>query len=228
MDWTTLQSPQPKPTPAPYARCGWPSLGHQHLSRVDSLPTLDPAQLLLGRRSCRHFDVAPSLTSIGHLLYLSAFGLAQQSSPYGFHLQKSCAPSAGAIHGVHILAIPSKDESIHLYDTVGHSLVELKDSNECAVLARAQASTLVEIGNATLFLFAAEPGMYAAKYDDFESLIWRDAGVLQGYLSFVASALNLDFCLFGVTGDEALRRLDKQGKLFGVGMAAVGGRPTGF
>lgn len=224
MVWTSPATPRPRATPSPYTPWGWPSLGQRALSRVDSLPAMDTAQLLMGRRSCRKFGAAPAETALGHLLYLSAFALFRQPSPYGFHLQQSCVPSAGAIHGVHILVLPALAASTHLYDPVAHSLVELQNGEECAALARAEASKLIELGKATLFLFAAEPGMYSAKYEACESLVWRDAGVLQGHLSVVAQSLDLGLCILGLTGDEALCHLGNQSKLLGVGMAAVGSR----
>ncbi len=224
MDSTSPATPRPKPTPSPYIPRAWPSLGRRALSRVDSLPAKDTAELLLGRRSCRKFGAAPAETSLGHLLYLSAFALSTQPSSYGFPLQQSCAPSAGAIHGIHIVALPAIEVSAQLYDSVSHSLVEIKGGEECAVKARAEASKLVELGEATLLLFVAEPGMYAAKYEAYESLLWRDAGVLQGHLAVVAQFLDLDLCIFGLTGCEALRQLGNQSELLGVGMAAVGSR----
>lgn len=224
MDWTSPATPRPKSVPSAYTPLEWPCLGRRALSRVDSLPAIDTAQLLLGRRSCRKFAAAPAEDSLGHLLYLSAFALSRQPSPYGFHLQQSCVPSAGAIHGVHIMALPADGASAHLYDTVSHSLAELEGGAQCAEQAREEASKLVELGKATLLLFAAEPGMYAAKYEAYESLVWRDAGVLQGHLAVVAESLDLDFCILGLTGCEALRQLGNQSELFGVGMAAVGSR----
>lgn len=77
-------------------------------------------------------------------------------------------------------------------------------------------------------LLVAEPGMYAAKYQACESLVWRDAGVLVGYLSLVAEVLGLDFCPLGSTGGSALGYLDQQPQLLGVGVALVGGRNPKF
>jgi hypothetical protein len=71
-------------------------------------------------------------------------------------------------------------------------------------------------------MFAAEPGKTFSKYTEANSLIWRDAGVLLGYFSFVAHALQLSFCPLGITGECWASQLDKQGRLVGVGLAIVG------
>jgi hypothetical protein len=69
--------------------------------------------------------------------------------------------------------------------------------------------------------FVAEPGRTAAKYEDSDSLVWRDAGVLQGMLCAVAPAVGLEVCLLGPTGDEWVSRLAGEGQLRGVGLARV-------
>lgn len=224
MDSTKLGTPRPKAVSSQYSPREWLALRAKPLPRVDKLPEVDTAQLLMSRRSCRKFGAAPDESSLGHLLYLSAYALSVQPSPYGFDLHQSCAPSAGAIHGVHLLAVPALGGNAYRYDARSHALVELKSSETYARLAREEAAELVELKDATLLLLAAEPGMYAAKYFAYETLMWRDAGVVLGYFSVVSQALDLDFCILGVTGDEALRHLDGQAQLLGVGVAAVGMR----
>ncbi|SEM10533.1 hypothetical protein SAMN05518845_11692 [Variovorax sp. YR750] len=77
---------------------------------------------------------------------------------------------------------------------------------------------------ATLLLLVAEPGKTAAKYFNSESLVWRDAGVLLGYLSLAAEALGLAFVPLGITGDPWAGKLVDESGLAGVGAALVGRR----
>lgn len=224
MDWTNLGEPRPKSEPSRYVPRFWPCEGYKPLSRVDSLPQGDISEQLFARRSCRWFDAAPSESSLGHLLYLTAFSQGHEASPYGFDLSRACAPSAGAIHGIHIFVVPASDNSAWHYDPSRHSLGRLTQSAKLATKARADAAQLTHLGSATLLLLVAEPGMYAAKYHACESLVWRDAGVLIGYMSVVAEVLGLDFCPLGITGSNALDHLGQQSQLLGVGVAVVGGR----
>ena len=125
------------------------------------------------------------------------------------------------IHGIHLLLRPPSGSLWQRYDPLLHELVDVPDSERSCSSALQAAVELMPMGNATLVLLAAEPAMYAAKYANHESLVWRDAGVLLGYLSLTATALGLIFCPLGLTGEAALKSLDSQGKLAGVGMAAV-------
>ena len=112
----------------------------------------------------------------------------------------------------------------HRHDPVGHSLVEVPSALSPAEV-RISLDRVLPGGAATLMLFAVEPGMTFAKYRGACSLVWRDAGVLQGPLAIAAEALNLHFCLLGVTGEPWVGRLLDQPGLIGVGAAYVGAAP---
>ena len=109
------------------------------------------------------------------------------------------------------------------YDHDLHALGLLPGSQELDE-TRAAANELIDRGQGVLMLFVAEPGMTFTKYEEACSLVWRDAGVLLGYLSIVAEALELNFCPLGITGDIGVRKLSPEGRLFGAGMAVVGAR----
>ena len=75
---------------------------------------------------------------------------------------------------------------------------------------------------ATLVWFVAEPGLTARRYAASESLIWRDAGVLQGHMALSAASLGLGFTLVGVSMARQASRLVPSTGLHGVGLAYVG------
>ena len=69
----------------------------------------------------------------------------------------------------------------------------------------------------------AEPGKTAAKYEHHETLVWRDAGVVLGYMSLVAEALGLSFCPLGLTGRPQLTEfLPESQAMHGVGLSVLG------
>lgn len=144
----------------------------------------------------------------------------------GFFLQKRPVPSAGAIHPIHLLVKKQGDDTpwarynplTHALDVIGPVADVLKDL--CA-----EADQVVPAQSGTMLLFVAEPAMTAAKYESSDSLVWRDAGVIQGALAIVAESLALNYCLLGITGDPWVGRLSEQCQLVGVGLAAVGTRP---
>jgi hypothetical protein len=107
------------------------------------------------------------------------------------------------------------------YDAFTHSLRELRTTVRPSTV-RAALDEVMPGEKATVILFAAEPKLTFAKYEDACSLVWRDAGVLQGHLSLAAEALGLSLCLLGVTGEPWVSRLVEQDALVGVGAAYVG------
>ena len=53
--------------------------------------------------------------------------------------------------------------------------------------------------------------------------MWRDAGVVLGYMSLVAEALSLAFCPLGITGEPFLTDyLSTASRLKAVGLAILG------
>jgi SagB-type dehydrogenase family enzyme len=172
------------------------------------------------RRSGREY-AAPSIEELAHLLSLSC-RVREVLSPAGTLPQSSRpAPSAGALHPIHIILHRRNEPQWNRYDPYTHALWELRSDTPPSVVRGALESVLPG-GDATLMLFAAEPGLTFAKYHRACSLIWRDAGVLQGFLSLAAAAIGLNFCLVGVTGEPWVRGLVEQDALVGVGAAYVG------
>lgn len=221
--WLDLGNPQPKQKLTAYSPMGWSG------SRVD-LPSKGAnaarnsqlAALLESRRSRRDFAGPATLDDLAAILELCCRTRELQPSALGFDLEFRPYPSAGAIHSVHTLIQREVDEDWMYYDAQAHQLVSLPDSSSLANAARNAANELVPATNASLIALVAEPGKAAAKYMSPGSLIWRDAGVLLGYLSICAEALALSFCPLGITGEPMLCKLDEQGRLCGVGMALLG------
>lgn len=107
------------------------------------------------------------------------------------------------------------------YNPFEHTLIEF-ESDISPGDVRRNMNAVVPAEVATLLLFAAEPGKTSAKYESANSLVWRDAGVLLGYLSIASESLGLNFAPLGVTGDPFTSELIKQPGLVGVGAAWVG------
>lgn len=111
------------------------------------------------------------------------------------------------------------------YNPHTHALEVIGPSADILNALRAEADQVVDAQSGSLLLFVAEPAMTAAKYENADSLVWRDAGIMQGALAIVAQALALNYCLLGITGDPWVGRLSEQCQLVGVGIAALGARP---
>lgn len=215
-------SPRPRTEPLQYLPVQWPRGSILPLKARDDSLSIDLVQLLERRQTRRDFAKGLSLETLGELLWLSCRSRSSRASALGFSLESRPHPSAGAIHPVHVLVSREAGEPWFRYDAVEHALVEVPRSEIHANAARAAANEVVPFSHALLLGFVAEPGKTAAKYEAPESLVWRDAGVLLGYLSLLAEAMELSFCPLGITGDPHLAALGKQGQLHGAGMALIG------
>ena len=220
--WLDLGNPRPKEQLTAYTPIEWSG------QRI-ALPTKGSARaphlaaLLATRRSRRDFVAPATLDDLAAMLELCCRTREVQGSDLGFDLEFRPHPAAGAIHSVHTLIQREDPEDWMYYDAHAHQLVSLPGTAAAANAARSAANELVPVANASLIALVAEPNKAAAKYENPGSLIWRDAGVLLGYFSLCAEALDLSFCPLGITGQPMLdRELDEQGRLRGVGMALLG------
>lgn len=129
-------------------------------------------------------------------------------------------PSAGALHPVHVLLQAGPGCAWQRYCAGRDALVSISGLH--ADEPRHALASYVNPSSSAILLFAADVGATFSKYRDGGSLVWRDAGVLQGYLTFLAAALGLDVVLLGATGEPWVRRFVRSGMVVGVGSALVG------
>ena len=223
MTWVDLGDPVPWPEVRPHRPVRWPNGEVRSLAANTLWPQKSFADIATRRRTRRSF-AALDEAHLGTLLALTCRVRTLGPDSLGFPLSSRPVPSAGAIHPVHLIVHFPGTATWHRYDPVGHSLVEVPSALSPAEV-RAALDGVLPGGAATLLLLAAEPGMTFAKYRDACSLVWRDAGVLQGHLAVAAEALDLSFCLLGVTGEAWVSRLLDQAGLVGVGAAYVGATP---
>ena len=224
MTWTELGNPSPREQALEHPELRWPDGLVRPLEADPPACTEAFDDVLARRRSSRTF--APlSAVRLSGFLSRSCRPSQVGTGAAGQRLSRRPAPSAGALHPIHlVLSLP--EEKVWLrYDPWAHHLVELASPIDPREV-RAQLVDVLPGGDSVLLLLAAEPGLTAAKYHAAQSLVWRDAGVLQGHMALVAAAMRLNFCLLGVTGDPWTGSLVDQGGLHGVGVAYLGGAPA--
>lgn len=220
MDSLSLtRDPSPRVLPQIYSPHAWRAVSTISLPKHEArLAALDV--VLSARRSTRKFGRL-TIDLLSQILWLSSHCQRTTESGLGFCLQQRPLPSAGAIHPVHLLInVPGVGWA--RYNATSHSLELLDVMRDWSESLAKHCNELVPIGDGALMLFVAEPGMTAAKYDACESLIWRDAGILQGGLSIVAAGVGCNMCLLGITGNPWAQKLSEQGQLTGVGAAILG------
>jgi hypothetical protein len=215
-----LGNPNPLEELSPYTPFTWHADETIDLPINERLPQTSLVDLINRRRSHRQFGKL-SLEDIGSFLWLTSRQDNVGDIGLGFNISQRPCPSAGAIHPIHILLSDVINDCWQRYDPVMNRLERVSIPCRSAIL---DASKAVPVEDGLLFALVAEPGKTAAKYADPDSLIWRDAGVILGYFALAAELLELNFCPLGMTGDQWVMPLDKQGRLRGVGLALLGAR----
>ena len=221
MEWPDLGQPKPRDTIRPHKPIKWPCGPTLLLSRSPPACNTSAASLLRSRRTARHFgEVLPA--DLSGWFDLSCRVQQRQSSGLGFDLTRRPAPSAGAIHPIHVVLTWPQASDWHRYDPFDHALRSFHGKADPRE-AHASLQQVLAAPDAALVLLAAEAGRTQAKYEHAASLVWRDAGALLATMALAAHALSLAFCPLGVTGEPwAGRLLDEEDGLVGVGAAFVG------
>jgi hypothetical protein len=111
-----------------------------------------------------------------------------------------------------------------LYQSISHALATLQADQENINGLLIAAERILMRQNATVLWFGAQFERTLSRYENGDSLIWKDAGALTATLAFVAEALNLTFCPIGITGEPYMSRCLQTNKVTGVGGAYVGSR----
>ena len=219
-----LHDPTPRGQPEIYEPFVWPAGRSLQLAPRNQTLEVDLAALLEQRQTRRDFKRPLDDVMLGEFLWLACRNRSSRSSPFGSDQESRVHPSAGAMHPIHVLFSRTATPWM-LYDTVGHALIELLGSADSVAAARELAGHLLPLEQGALLGLVAEPGKTAAKYEDHETLIWRDAGVVLGYMSLVAEALGLAFCPLGITGQPYLTDyLSDNSSLWSVGLAVLSAR----
>lgn len=217
-----LLDPVPRVLPVPYMPFIWPSGAKLQLPPRNTPLELDLVTLLAQRQTSRNFKTTPEVTRLGEFLWLACRNRSSRPSPFGPDQESRVHPSAGAMHPIHVLI--SQDAGPWMrYDPVEHSIMELPGSISSATASRREAARLLCLDQGVLLGLVAEPGKTAAKYENHETLVWRDAGVVLGYMSIAAEALGLAFCPLGITGQPHLTDYcSATDQLQAVGLAVLG------
>ena len=184
--------------------------------------TVDLVELTEQRQTRRDFGRELSLEDLGDFLWLACRSRSSRPSEYGPNQESRPHPSAGALHPIHVFWASDATAMLR-YDPVQHALLELPASTSNACHAVDAAKSSLDLGHGIVLALVAEPGRTGSKYEDPDSLVLRDAGVVLGYLSFVAEALGLAFCPLGITGNPALTQgFPSAEALRAVGLAVLG------
>lgn len=196
-----MSEPRPRESAHVYVPWVWPQGSRTQLAPRSEPLTLDLGALLEQRQTRREFTRTLTDDKLGEFLWLACRSRSSRASPFGFEQESRSHPSAGAMHPIHVL-LARDAQDWQRYEPVEHALVQLTGTRTAAATAREESAALLPVDQGVLIALAAEPGKTAAKYENPESLVWRDAGAVLGYMSVAAEALGLSFCPLGILGER--------------------------
>jgi SagB-type dehydrogenase family enzyme len=221
--WSLSADPRPRASLEPYQAVQWDISEEIPLAVPDDSALASFARTLEARRSERAFGPLTEL-QLTALLWHAARTKQTALSPLGVQVSHRLAPSGGGIHPIH-LVIQWPGNGWVRYDPEAHALNVLGSASERLSPVLDHCAHALPVGNGRVMLYVAEFGKTAAKYENAQSVVWRDAGALQATVGLVAASLGLHHCLLGITGNPWASGLSIEGKLQGVGVSILGSRP---
>jgi SagB-type dehydrogenase family enzyme len=219
-----LLEPRPRETELPFDPFPFATTACRPLPIPEGVTNAPTLEVCHRRRSRRIFGPL-SDEQLSTLLWFAAKTLASSREASGFPWQHRPSPSGGGRHPVHTLVIAPAVEpfAVHLYEPEEHALLTLDISTvvePCRFLTSLHSVLPYQQG--TVLWFAADHLRTASRYENGESLIWRDAGALLATIGIAAEALDLSCCAYGPTGDEWVTRFLPASRFLGVGGCVIG------
>ena len=203
----------------------YPVLDTIRLERTSEFPSVDILTIIEERRSTRNFRKR-LLQEIGDLLWLSVKVRNIHVQDNGYILSQRPSASAGARHPIDIIVVyKNEDESslAYYYNPFEHSLQHLGITSDLIDSLQQHLNESIKIGMGTVLWFIAHPTRTEAKYENAQSLIWRDAGALVHSIQIACATLGYNSCPVGTLGDPFLSNLfTTDARIFGVGGIIIG------
>ncbi len=175
------------------------------------------------RRTRRRFGPI-QLETLSSFLWFSARSREVVQNNGSIIWESRPAPSAGGKHPIDLYLFPHHQPALK-YNPYSHVLHEILDFSSQSIESLIRDSNLVvDRQDGVLIWMIANFQKTASKYDNPESLVWRDAGALLNQMSLVAEALHLNYCPIGITGEPYCSTLLGDGWYEGVGGFVLGSR----
>jgi len=138
---------------------------------------------------------------------------------------KTPVPTAGGLASVRTIVMQPSEQA-WIYEPQNHRAITLPASIDVCNSIRKLANKFFNIGDGTLLLFVASRPFISEYYENPETLVLREAGVILGTQALVAEALDFSFCPLGTTAKDWLLSLLGCGEetIIPVGASVIGRR----
>lgn len=194
------------------------------LPREIAAPDARLFDILHSRRSLNGGDVDDYF--LGSLLWHSTQLHERRTDGRFGRWESRPTPSAGGLHPIDLMILPlAAGRTAGMYLDADHEIGILPSDPAAALRANTdsvKASTLAACG--ITIQFVADASRPAACYENWSSLVWRDAGALLATLGLVAAALGLTSLPLGRHGTNIVRLMGLDEPFIGVGAVHIGYR----
>ena len=223
----------PKLTNSPNPRVGYRlypkitySSNRELLLPKITTPDISFLEILQNRQSKRNFSSPLDIKQISSLLWHTLKINRIETDKDGLIVwNHSNVPSAGGLATIDtfVLNILGQEGKMFFYNPYRHSLNELQIEDKYIHTILDLSQEVIDSTNATQIIFGAQTKNLFSKYEDAESLLWRDTGAIYMAMGLMAEALHLNSCPLGITYEPVLAEgLGCEGSLLGVGGILIG------
>ena len=202
----------------------YPSLEKITLPRVTSSKRQnDFLDVLRERRSVKQLGGCAS-EKLSEILFHAVKPYTICKDDYDMTVYRSASPSAGGRHPIDILVgLPEKDgRRLFIYEPLSHSLRRLDVPIDLQRDFFDDINQTLSLGDSVLLWFSIQYMRTASKYNDYESLVWRDAGAQLCCLQQVAKYVGLDSCPIGYLAEETFDKMFNSASLISGGGMIIG------
>lgn len=220
-----LRSPVPRTVSIQRRRHVYKIRNKQYLDIPTSVKEVGFFATIESRQTRREFGKV-SDEALSTLLWYCCKTRRLRSLADGQLVEHRCCPSAGGIHPIDTLLVDREKTRLFLYDGLAHALCNLEGIREPDLRGLTdEISSIVQLDNCQIVWFVAQFDRTLSLYENGESLLWRDAGVVVATFCYVAEALGLNCCPIGIHGEPFISRLlQTSGDIVGVGGCLIGSR----
>lgn len=218
-----MKSPKPKNINDEFHPFKYPFSTKTKLNRDFKARESDFLDVLLTRRSAPNLGYIP-LEDIAELLYYSNKVQSISIDDSGFLISKRTVPSAGGRHPIDILVSLSSESTrfLQYYNPIDHSLSELSIPREIQRSFFKEINENLPLGDCCLIWFSIQTKKTQSKYENAESLYWRDAGALLYCIQIISTYLGFKSCPLGGLAIKSFNNLFKTSNLISGGGILIG------
>lgn len=217
-----MRDPSPKIENESFVPFIYPVKNKIQLQRNFKKKNVDFLDIIFRRESLRKFTKFTKL-DLESLLYHCCQIKSMSIDNQGFLLTKRITPSAGGRHPVDLLiSLPEKDRTLSYYNPLDHSLAELEIEKSKLNKFFSTINDNLLISNACIIWFSIQVNKTTSKYNNAESLYWKDVGVLIYAIQLVTTYLGFNSCPLGTLASKDFYQLFNDKNLLSGGGILIG------